>query len=85
MAVTKIAHAEIWTGGRLVSQLEPPKCMTMGPWIHHHQILAIDQTDLNGRLALALEQLPQIGDMAWPLGACGTAKWAQGSLHVHLL
>ena len=41
---------------------------------------------LNGRLSLALEQLPRIDDVAWPLkGSGGTTKWAQGSLHIHLL
>ena len=88
MAVIKTTRVEICTGGRLVSQMEPPKCMTMGPWIHHNQILAIDQTNLNGCLSLALELLPWIGDVAWPLGGpsgalvgpSGAAKWAQGSL-----
>ena len=62
--------------------------MTIGTWIHRHQILSIDQTDLNGRLSLALEQLSRIGDMAWPLGLLGgtlvgtgsLAMWGQGLL-----
>ena len=62
--------------------------MTMGPWMHHHQIMAIDQTDLNGCLSLALEQLPWIGDVAGPLGGPGSAlvglggatKWAHDLL-----
>ena len=81
MAVVDAAHVEIWIVRQLVSQLEAPKSMIMGPWIHRHQILSIDQTDLNGRLSLALKQLPWIDDVVGPLGGPGgAAKWAHGLL-----
>jgi len=75
-------------GGWLVSRWRAAKSMTMGPWIHQHQISSVDQTNLNGCLSLALEQLPQISDMAGPLGGpgCahlgpgGAAKWVHGLL-----
>jgi predicted acyl esterase len=39
----------------LVSRLEAPKCMTMGPWIHGHPTSAIDQTDNEWTLGIASE------------------------------
>ena len=65
---------------------EGSKSMTMGPWIHRHPILSVDQTALNGRFSLALEQLPRIGDMAWPLvGRAALPSWPKAPCHVHLL
>jgi len=81
MAVTKATRVDIWIVRWCQGWLEAPKCMTMGPWIHRHQILSIDQTDLNGRLSLALKQLPWIDDVVGPLGGPGgAAKWAHGLL-----
>ena len=77
--------------------VEAPKCMTMGPSIHHELILALDQTDLNGGFSLAEEELPWITDVArcqvgtrW---GRATPRWHRAALpsgprwpcHIHLL
>jgi hypothetical protein len=65
----------------VVKSVESSKCMTMVPWIHHEQILSLDQTDLDGGFPLAKEEIPQISDVAGPqVGPGGTCIWALGLL-----
>jgi hypothetical protein len=54
MAVVEATHVKIQVGSRL----EPPKSMTIGPWIQGHPILAIDQTDVQWTLVEACGAAP---------------------------
>jgi hypothetical protein len=54
MAVVEATHVKIQVGSRL----EPPKSMTIGPWIQGHPILAIDQTDVEWTLVEACGAAP---------------------------
>jgi hypothetical protein len=73
--------------------VESSKCMTMGPWICHEQILSLDQIDLDGGFPLAEEEIPRISDVAGPqvepggalVGLDDASLWALGLLSCPLV